>query len=540
MIKLLKYGRRCKQLINKTLKENWLKILKFNAGRDNLENSHVVEEKVRIPLSPIRINIDVLYNLFEIFYPKFVNDQQNILDIVVSEVEKKEKVLGLYLYETKKVGIHENIKKIPNNLLKSKDVDLERLDNFFNKLQTKLMKEIGIRISSIRIFKKEAIDLINKHCENIRNISLYDFLTRILDLSQIILKKNLFLIYPEPLFLDFLKGIIELLGNIQIKEVFSFIETLLPKFRISFLIGSDELTMIFLLQKKVLKYGKTELILKIFTPSEINVDLTDFEMKDKLNSIKEKLNVEGSYYLHLQDLIFLISNVSELLVPLKVDNLELLLQKLLFGFRSFEKLWNVTPRPIIYNNIIRFIVRLFGFNNNLRKLSHWAIPRLIFNFINFYFGLNSRVLLLITDINKRKKLKINQTSYLKSITKHLFLFEFENSTLIKIQAVDKDEVFQDDYSSSLDSIKIKSSEKFGFISHIIKLDKFLLQSIIENVIVNHSRLAPLLKIRTLRMMRKQKYFTLYPEIPPYQLIKKKGVISLLRLILPILIDKHEF
>jgi hypothetical protein len=342
------------------------------------------------------------------------------------------------------------------------------------------------------------------------------------------------------MFLDFLKGIIELLGKIRLKKVFNFIETLLPEFKISFLIGSDDLFMIFLLQKKVLKYGKSELILKIFTPSEINVDLTDFEMKDKLNLIKEKLKVERSYYLHLQDLIFLISNVSELLVPLKEDNLELLFQKILFGYRSFEKHWNLAPRPIIYNNLIRFIIRLLGFNTNLRKISHWAIPRLLFSFINFYFGLNSKVLLLITDIKKHKKSKINQNNYLKSITEQLFLLEIENSTLIKIQTIPKDEAFSDDHSGSLDSIKIKILEKFGFISNIIKLDKLLLQSVIENFIFNHSRLAPLSKIKTLKMLRKEKYFRLYPEIPPYQLIKKKGTVSLIKLLLPILIDKHEF
>lgn len=505
-----------------------------------MENPHVVEEKVRIPLSPIRINIDVLYNLFEIFYPKFVNDQQNILDIVVSEGEKKEKVLGLYLYETKKVGIHENLKKIPNNLLKSKDVDLERLDNFFNKLQTKLMKEIGIRISSIRIFKKEAINLINKHCEDIRNISLKEFLTRILGLFQIIFERNLFLIYPEPMFLDFFKGIVDLFDNIQLKGVFNFVETLLPKFKISVLIGSGKLFMIFMLQKKVLKSGKSELILKIFTPRELNVDLTEIEMKNILNLVKEKLNVERSYYLPLQNLIFLISNASELLVPLKEDNLELLFQKLLFGYRSFEKHWNLGPHPIIYNNLIRFVIRLLGFNINLRKISHWAIPRLLFSFINFYFGLNSKVLLLITDIKKHKKSRTNQNIYLKSITEQIFLLEIENSTLIKIQTITKDEIFPDDHSASLDSIKIKIFEKFGFISNIIKIDKILLQSVIENFIFNHSRLALLSKIKTLKMLRNKKYFRLYPEIPPYQLIKKKGSISLIKLFLPILIDKHEF
>ncbi len=514
-----------------------MKILKFNAGKDNLENPQMIEENVRIPLSPIRINVNVLYHFFEIFYPKFVNDQQNVLDIVVSKVEKKDKVLGLYLYETKKVGIHENIKIIPNNLLKSKDIDLERLDNFFNNLQTKITKEIGTRISSIRIFKKEAIDLINKHCENIRNISLSDFLAQILDFCQTILKKNLFLIYPEPIFLDFIKGFIELLGKVQLKEVFNFIETLLPEFKISFLISSKEFSVIFLLQKKELKYGKTELLLKIFTPNEINVNLTEIEMKNKLILIKEKLNVDRSYYLPLQNLISLISNISELLIPLKKDNLELLFQKLLFGYRSFEKLWNVAPRSISYNNLIRFIIRIFGFNINLRKLSHWAMPRLIFSFINFYFGLNSKVLLLITDNRKEKISKINQTNYLKSITEHIFLFEFENSTLIKIKAISKEVIFQNDNNNSLESIKLKISEKFGFVSHIIKLDKFLLQNIIDNLVVNHARLS---KIKTLRMLRKEKYFRLYPEIPPYQLIKKKGAFSLIKLILPILIDKHEF
>jgi len=185
-------------LINKKFEDNWLKILNFNATRNILEDPEKVRDHVRLPLSPISINANLLYQFFELLYPKFINDQQNILDIIISEVDKKNKILGLYLYKTKKAGIHETVETLPNNLIRIKSLEIEKLDEVFNKVQDAIIKEKEFRISSIRLFKKEAIDLINKHCERIEEISIYEFIERFMDLIQRIITENLILIYPEP------------------------------------------------------------------------------------------------------------------------------------------------------------------------------------------------------------------------------------------------------------------------------------------------------------------------------------------------------
>ena len=115
-------------MINKEFKNNWLKILKFNATRDVIKGPELEKEDVRIPLSPITINANLLYHFFELLYPKFINDQQNILDIVISEAEKKNKVLGLYIYKTEKAGVHQTIEPLPDGLIRIKSFEIETLN----------------------------------------------------------------------------------------------------------------------------------------------------------------------------------------------------------------------------------------------------------------------------------------------------------------------------------------------------------------------------------------------------------------------------
>jgi len=527
-------------LINKEFTKNWLKILKFTATRDIVEEPELVKEDVRIPLSPITINANILYHFFELLYPKFINDQQNILDIIISETNKKNKVVALYLYKTKKAGIHEMVESLPNELIRIKSLDIEKLDDLFNKVQTQIMKEKGVRISSIRLFKKEAIDLINKHCENIDIISQYQFFTRITTLIQKFFEQDLFLIYPEPTIFKFLRDSIKLLNNIQIQSLFKFIEEVLPEFNTSLLIDGSNIKVVVFLQKKILKSGKSELSLKFFTPDDFGISVDNLDIKDNLSIIQKKLKTENTYYLNQNDIISLVSDIFELAIPLKKDNIQFLLQKALFGYRSYENHWDMVPRPIIYNNFIRFILRLFGFNLNLKKLSHWAIPDVIINYIDFYFGLNSKVLFIITDLKRNKKVKNSQERLLKNICEYIILLEFENSTLKIIRRINKEELFLGTYYNSLDSIKEIMSKKFGFLSAIVIFDKFLLQNILKNFVFGHSKSLFFPRLKTLKLLKNKKYLTIYPEFPPYKLMNKKRTISFVKLILPILIDKHEF
>ncbi|MBA7672225.1 hypothetical protein ES703_80400 [subsurface metagenome] len=217
-------------MINQIFKENWLKILKFNSKVNIIEDPKELKEIVRIPLTPNEINPFLLYRLFELLYPKFINDQQNILDIVISDFELDNIVFGLYLYETTKPGIHARIKGLPKDSIEIKQDELRNLDALFNRIQSIIQKDHGIKISCIRLIKKRAIDLMNSHCERLTKSTYYEFIQSLLDIIQILLEHELIFIYPEPNILRFLKSSVTLLDGIKFSKVFEFIESVLPSF----------------------------------------------------------------------------------------------------------------------------------------------------------------------------------------------------------------------------------------------------------------------------------------------------------------------
>ena len=192
-------------MINQIFKENWLKILKFNSKVNIIEDPRELKETVRIPLTPNEVNPFLLYRLFELLYPKFINDQQNILDIVISDFELDNIVFGLYLYETTKPGIHARIKGLPKDSIEIKQDDLRNLDALFNRIQLVIQKDHGIKISCIRLIKKRTIDLMNSHCERLTKSTYYEFIQSFLNIIQILLEQELIFIYPEPNILRFLK-----------------------------------------------------------------------------------------------------------------------------------------------------------------------------------------------------------------------------------------------------------------------------------------------------------------------------------------------
>ncbi|MFX0039287.1 MAG: hypothetical protein ACFFCY_08250 [Promethearchaeota archaeon] len=526
-------------MINKKFKENWSKILNFNRNRDILQYPENVKEYFRIPLSPISINANLLYKFFELLYPRFINDQNNILDIIISDEDKKNKVHSLYLYKTKKAGIHETVESLPNDTIRIKSLENLNLDELFDKVQKSLMKEYNVRVSSIRLFKNEGIDLINKNCERIEEISNYEFLEHLIDLIQKIISQELILIYPEPIVINFLRTFIILLDKIQLKSLFKIIEDLFPEFNLSFLLNEIGLEVIIHLQKQKSKFGKSNLIIEFLTPEDLGIKLNKSKVKDSLTLIQKKLNTEKTYHINQNDIITILSDLLELLVPLNKKNLLFLLQKVLFGYRSFDNHWDMVPRPKIYNTLIRFIFRLFGFNLNLKKLSHWAIPDLIFNYLDFYLGVNSRVLFIITDQEKIKNGRENRNNIFKDSCNYIFLLEFEESTLKCMRTLDKEVLFSSK-SNSLYSIKEHVVNKIGYISCVLVFDKLLVQNIIKFFIFRHSKFSFFPRFKTLEMFKNEKFFQIHPEFPFYKLIKKRRAIALMKLLLPIIIDKYEF
>lgn len=524
--------------MNKKFTANWLKILEFNSKVEILDDSKFIAETVRIPLTPIEIKTNQFYYLFELLYPKFINDQQNILDIIITNDGNE--VLKVIMYQTKTVGIHETLQALPNNIIDFQLKYMKTLDDFdeqFNKIQTALISKTGIRFSSVRIFKEEAIELINKYCQNIEKVSFYEFLNKFFDLIQKLFEKRLFYIYPKPNIYKFFEEGISLLNRIKITTVLQFLNEIFVEFNTAFVLKSEKFSLILNFIKERSKNNDSEITFNIFTFEDLVININNLSIEESLHIIQKKLNTNNVYFLSQNSLLNLLSNSFELDVPIEQERFKLLLEKFLFGFRSFENTWYMIPRPKIYNSLNRFLVRLLGFNINFKKLSHWAIPELVFNLFDSYFGLNYKLLLIFTSLTKTN---MKKADYLNYSFENALLMKVENKRLVSITPISKEEFMLDNIINKLDTIHANISAKYGYVSAVMNIDKSLLNSIIGSFGIKLSKYRPFSKSKAFKMLKKEHYFNIYPELPPFKLIKQRGMISLLKIILPIIIDKHEF
>ncbi|MFX1497537.1 MAG: hypothetical protein ACFFBH_08425 [Promethearchaeota archaeon] len=509
-------------MINNYFQNNWKKILNFNSKINLVENPEDLSEQVRIPFTPINIEGYLLYYLFNLLYPKFINDQQNILDLIISDYDIENKILAIYLYITKNAGIHESVELLPKDLFKVDQSDLKDLDNLYNKIQSQILEQKQIKVSLIRIFKKRGIDLINTYCSNLEKTPNLDFIIFFLDLFQKLIQEDLIYLLPEPNILSFFKGIFNIFSNFKVSQLGQLIKILLPDFITTVVFHSEELTFLSIINKT----NNSEISIDLKTINELNLELTDHLSKDRLQIIQKKCNSESIFSFRQEQLLELFLELVDLQFPIKKEYFKLMLQKIIFGIRSFEIHWNLLPRPKIYNTLIRFLLRLIGLNINFKKFSHWAIPDFLFNIFDTYFGLNSNVLIILTDDNK-------------IFTKNFLMLEIYNSSLIKTRLIDNSE-FSKNKIESLEPIKYHILEKYGCFPIIIKVDKALIQKIMRCFFFKYYKIKPLSLLSIVKMIKKDEFFQITPKLPPYQLLKRKGPFSLLKLLLSIVIDKHEF
>ena len=521
-------------MINSDLKDNWLKILNFNSNVEILEDAKKLKEKVQIPLTSLDIEGYILYYLFERLYPLFVNDQQNILDIII---DNEYNVLKLILYKTKKAGIHESFQILPSKLIKVQENDLIDKEQFFNKVQSILMKKKSLRISLVRIFKKKAIDIINNHCKGLEKLSFYESFLRFLDIIQNLSQDGFLHIYPEPNFYNFIKKLISFLNGIKFSNFWEFFYNILPAFNTSIVLNSDKLILILRIKKIIYGAGKATLSFNILTPEDLGIIVENISPTRLLNQIQIKTRSKNVFLINQKQLISLLLEIFELNFPPTKDKLLLIFQKILYGFRSFENHWYMLPRPKVYNWLRRLTVRLTGINLNLKKLSHWAISELISSTVDTYIGLKSNVLILLTDGARFKKFNLERSNSVNRAIKYAFLLSLENRKITEFLPLNLDDLSGNIKVHNLESIKSYISEKNGYVSLLIAMDKKVLEEFFKS---NIFKFKPFSKSKAFKMLKSKSFFYVFPEFPLYKLIKIKGVSSLIKLFLPVMIDKHEF
>jgi len=383
----------------------------------------------------------------------------------------------------------------------------------------------------MRIIRKRGIDLINSHCEKLNKLTTYEFVRSILDLIQTSFENNLFSIYPEPNFLRFYKKCIASLNGIRLSNVFSYIESSFPAFNTLLILNSTRLPIALKLIKKNGNSNDSEIDIKLTSLEGERYKLNRKSHKTDFKLIQSDFNVDKIVNLDQNPFLLFLSELFETEIPPGREKLKLLLQKALYGIRSYDLIWNMFPKPNINKFLLRFLIRLLGINLNLKKLSHWAIPDFLFNLGTTYFGLNATLLLVLTDKSKNKS---------KHTSTKLILFRIENGSIINLEYINNQELLTKINLQPLESVRIILSEKFGFISNVLMVDKYLIKTILNAFLINFHRISMFSLLKVIKLLKNPRYFQLYPEIPPYILLKKKGGISFLKYLLSIVIDKHDF
>ncbi len=525
--------------LNKKFKENWLKILDFNAKIIEKKDFNKDLIKVRIPTTPLEINASLLNILVSKFYPNFVNDKEHVLDIIISNDKKIIKEIYLHLID--KNGNHYQVKKIERNIYTLKDQDLNNFEEIFNNFQNILREKEGITISGLRLYTEDAINLINSLINAIDTVDIKTYLNHLCHTFYKILGKDMFYIYPEPSFIIFFKKLLKFLNFIESSKIFTAIYGLFPKFNISITFALKELLFSILIEKSASNNKKNEIKIEdmyefdinILEEPEIDYDLKEINPKEFLKKLNRKYNLNNSYYFNLEQFLNYINDLIESDFPLNQGRFSLLLQKLLYGYKSYEINWYSYPRPIVYNFFVKFFSRLVGFNINLKKISYWAIPELFINIFNSLWGLSNKIVILLTDVESISRDKRNNHPFLKEAFSNAYLLEFFNGKLTKIQLLDKSDIFIDNQLNSLEIIRNRLSSKLGYISSVFSIDKHLINLIIKNFLFNMSRFNPFSKLKTLKKFKNPIFFNIYPNISLFQKLK-------IRKLLPIIIDKFEF
>jgi len=523
-------------MIHRNFYDNWMKIIKYNK-KEFQKKENEKEEAVRIPLTPIKINPILLNSLFGIIYPKFINDQQNVVDLIISDDEKIfEKIV---LYETEEPGIHKSYKILENDILKLKKYPLKETRAFFNKLQEEIFKKHRIRVSHMRVFKKNAIELLNQHLKDIKQRSLEDCITNLFSIIEEIIRNQLFFIYPKTNIINFFEELTQISDNNFLSNGFKFIKEILPPFNYAFLIRSGKSSFILRIENNRKKKKKTELDLQIFPAESFNIDFSGTNVNELLKSLYLQLRVDFIFLFELKHILTLISNIFELQHPIALEKIKLLFQKFLFGLRSYETFWYKYPKPLSYNPILRYFLRLFGFIFYLKKLSHWEIPEFLFGLFNNRLGLKNRILIIFTNLLQHKNIDLDklenpiEIGFSKAI-----LIETENRELTKIVPVSNK--VNELKNLDLKDIRRKLIENYDYIDLALSIDISLISKLFHNFIMSFNNFNIISKVKTLKKLKKHHYFDVYPKKPEFLYLKKTGTISLIKKILPIFIDKHIF
>ncbi|MHA1453984.1 MAG: hypothetical protein ACTSRD_14075, partial [Promethearchaeota archaeon] len=278
------------------------------------------------------------------------------------------------------------------------DFNIEGEDsNVYHSVNKFIQSKYSVQIGRVKIIEARLIETIMEasHVQKEKDATDVNSLKTI-DIFLDGCRENLVRVYPEMPLLTALKRLASVIPN------FSVLVTELRLFfkdqKIPVTLFDNEWYVTFLRKND-----------KLFIPELFEFDRISikdqFRWKNFVNDFNtqyfKKYHAKPSYFFDINWCIDFLSDVCESDFPLTKGRFEYLLQRFLYFITQNEDLWDVVPKPIIYNGYIRLLTRLLGgFHINPKKLSYWSLPTNLTHFFRSNYGPNDQIIFLITENEK--------------------------------------------------------------------------------------------------------------------------------------------
>lgn len=563
-------------------------LIEFNAEFNRNPNIFTIEKikslnPIKIPFFPIKINPFLFNRLMAKFIHIINGTNGNSVELVINH--RKSTIEEIIFIKTDENGNYLEYSKDTLRLSIEYD-EIKDVPALFDKIKSYVLDNKYVDIGSIKLIHSQILDqyatIKNPDAEK---VNYEQQLTELLDFVIDAVKNDKFVVYPKIRLYEFIKSLTKIYPDFQkIAHESNKLRNLFPRGKISLTLHSQDWYITLIVE--ITNDGTIKIISQpAFEFGKIQKD-SAYRLINLIKTIgenyQESQNVEANYLVDVDWITDVLITTINCALPLSEDRIQLLLQKVLYGIRNVETMWDVYPKPIIYDENVRLLLRWFGYHINPRKVSYWSLPSIMSFLQKKIFGKHAKLLVLFSnhqttgkkiDLERQKQyidslLKeswgilvtkstdvLNNIHHLsnETIKEKLEKIEIHTDLLIRERKIlypaisekklkDKD-LFELRFKSYLYELRKEFQKTFGFIDVIVYLNQNYIQEIIRANGVETMSWNPLKYIKIIKLLKQIKdspdSFCLYPDLPFYQYFKEKGF-GLTKELVPNLFDFREF
>jgi hypothetical protein len=389
----------------------WTPLLKFNREFFKSQKKMPMEEikslsNTLIPFFPIQMNPYNYNRLLSAFGYIIHGENATFIEIL----HDSDKIIQLTFVRSDDEGnfieVIEDV--LPN--LKLEFAQIANLESLFDIIKSEIVKLYNVDIGAIRLYHIDLIKAVTDFSLKVneindkssKNLGYTDIIQTGLELLFNVLQNDWFMVYPDIPMFTFFKELIKKYPDIvNLLKDLKVPKGILSNNKLSITLRGENwyITLI-------IEILDDHIRIEARPPFEFGpVDNSkEYYWTDLMKSINEKyqtseMGISPNYLIDANWIAEFLFEIFESKIPFDESRLKYLMQKLFFGYKKIENVWDVAPRPAVYNEMVRYIIRLMGYRINPRKLSYWSLPDLLMFTLVKNFGSNYRLTFLIGPEN---------------------------------------------------------------------------------------------------------------------------------------------